>query len=120
MEKSEKSIKNTLKRVKKYESTVLSSIYFGWKWELVGLWCLRGKLGDRESHGIVQGGMQPEQQLRLNQTHAGIETANMRNNICQKKEEHSPSMISENLSAKLLSGSKNMVDSLDGWPIQIS
>jgi hypothetical protein len=50
--------------------------------------------------------MQPEQQLRLNPTHAGIETANMRNNICQKKEEHSPSMISENLSAKLLSGSK--------------
>ena len=67
---------------------------------------VRGKLGDRESHGIVQGGMQPEQQLRLNPTHAGIETANMRNNICQKKEEHSPSMISENLSAKLLSGSK--------------
>ena len=81
---------------------------------------LKGKLGDRESHGIVQGGMQQERQLRLNQTHAGIETANMRNNICHKKEEHSPSMISENLIAKLLSRSKNMVDSPDGWPIQIS
>ena len=35
---------------------------------------------------IVQGAMKPEQQLRLNQAHAGIETANMRNKIiCQIK-----------------------------------
>ena len=74
-----------------------NSLVYGAVFFIKNLMRLRGKLGDRESHGVVQGGMKPEQQLRLNQTHAGFETANMRNNICHKKEEHSPSMISENL-----------------------